>query len=124
MHSRNLCRPLPERQAQEAFETILHSPAVRIERIVSHGHASPADFWYDQEEAEWVLLVQGNARLAFADGRETALEAGDYVHIPAHCRHRVVQTDPNMPTVWLAVFYLEHAQDNASEKGVSACTGR
>ena len=97
---------------------------MRIERIVSHGHASPADFWYDQEEAEWVLLVQGSALLAFADGRETALEAGDYVHIPAHCRHRVVQTDPNMPTVWLAVFYLEHAQDNASEKGVSACTGR
>ncbi|TCP09177.1 cupin domain-containing protein [Uruburuella suis] len=107
MHSRNLCRPLPDRQAQEAFETLLQSPTVRIERIVSHGHASPADFWYDQEEAEWVLLVQGNARLAFADGRETALEAGDYVHIPAHCRHRVVQTDPNMPTVWLAVFYTE-----------------
>ena len=51
MHSRNLCRPLPERQALEAFETLLHSPAVRIERIVSHGHASPADFWYDQNEA-------------------------------------------------------------------------
>ena len=107
MHSRNLCRPLPERQALEAFETLLHSPAVRIERIVSHGPASPADFWYDQNEAEWVLLVQGSARLAFADGSETALEAGDYVHIPAHCRHRVVQTDPNMPTVWLAVFYTE-----------------
>ena len=62
MHSRNLCRPLPERQALEAFETLLHSPAVRIERIVSHGHASPADFWYDQNEAEWVLLVQGSAQ--------------------------------------------------------------
>ena len=107
MFRRNICRPLPERQALEAFETLLHSPAVRIERIVSHGHASPADFWYDQNEAEWVLLVQGSARLAFADGSETALEAGDYVHIPAHCRHRVVQTDPNMPTVWLAVFYTE-----------------
>ena len=60
MFRRNICRPLPERQEQEAFETILHSPTVRIERIVSHGHASPADFWYDQEEAEWVLLVQGS----------------------------------------------------------------
>ena len=107
MHSRNLCRLLPERQAQEAFETILHSESVRIERIVSHGHASPADFWYDQEEAEWVLLVQGSALRAFADGSETVLGAGDYVHIPAHCRHRVVQTDPNVPTVWLAVFYTE-----------------
>ena len=59
MFRRNICRPLPERQEQEAFETILHSPTVRIERIVSHGHASPAHFFYDQKEPACELPHQG-----------------------------------------------------------------
>jgi hypothetical protein len=26
------------------------------ERIISHDHASPADFWYDQARHEWVIV--------------------------------------------------------------------
>ncbi len=57
--------------------------------------------WYDQDHAEFVLLAAGNARLGFADGSEAALAAGDWVVLPAHCRHRVTWTDAG--AVWLAV---------------------
>ncbi len=96
-----LLAALPPAGAEESFETLFDGPHCRIERIVSHGHASPADFWYDQADDEWVLLVQGSATLGFDDGRTVRLEAGDWVAIPAGCRHRVEAT--GAATVWLAV---------------------
>lgn len=93
---------LPPPGQDESFETLLSRPGLRIERIVSHGQASPPGFWYDQPEDEWVMVVDGRATLAFEDGRELDLAAGDWVTLPAHCRHRVVSTAA--PTVWLAVF--------------------
>ena len=89
----------------EIFEDLVRSGHVRIERILSNGQVSPESGWYDQEENEWVVVLQGGARLAFEDGAEVALEAGGYVDIPAHRKHRVVWTDPDLVTVWLAVFY-------------------
>ena len=76
---------------------------LRIERIVSRGHASPDGFWYDQESSEWVLLVAGAARLRFEGEEPLHLKPGDYVHIPAHRRHRVEWTDPDAATIWLAI---------------------
>jgi cupin 2 domain-containing protein len=63
----NLLRDLPDASAAEVIETILAAPGVRVERIVSLGQASAEGFWYDQDEAEWVLLLAGAARLRFAD---------------------------------------------------------
>src|SRR2546421_382630 len=101
----NLLRDLPG-GAAEIIETLLQTPALRIERFVSHGHASPEGSWYDQDEAEWVLLLSGAARLRFADEPEArALAPGDHLHIAPHRRHRVDWTDPTQPTVWLAVFH-------------------
>jgi cupin 2 domain-containing protein len=96
----NLPRDLPE----EFFTTLLQAPGVRIERIVSRGHSSPAGFWYDQPEHEWVIVLKGAARLQFEDG---ALEMGpgDFTDIPAHKKHRVAWTTPDEPTIWLAVHY-------------------
>lgn len=96
-----LLAALPPAGAEESFETLFDGPHCCIERIVSHGHASPADFWYDQADDEWVLLVQGSATLGFDDGRTVRLEAGDWVAIPAGCRHRVEAT--GAATVWVAV---------------------
>lgn len=92
--------------ADELFETIARGRNVRVERIVSHGHASPAGFWYDQEQAEFVVLLCGGARLEFED-REGSIELrpGDYLTIAAHRRHRVEWTAPDEPTIWLAVFF-------------------
>ncbi len=91
----------------EFTETLIDSPgSMRIERIVSVGHASPENFWYDQEEDEWVMLLTGSASLRF-DGQiePVVLHSGDWVVIPAHVRHRVEWTDPELKTVWIAVFY-------------------
>ena len=76
---------------------------MRIERIVSRGHASPPDFWYDQEQDEWVCLVQGEARLAWDHGGVEILRPGDCLFIPAHARHRVESTSNDPPCIWLAV---------------------
>ena len=72
-------------------------------RIASLGQADPEGRWYDQAEAEFVLLLAGAARLGFADGTERDLAPGDWAVIPARCRHRVAWTDPARETLWLAV---------------------
>ncbi|HEY1796487.1 MAG TPA: cupin domain-containing protein [Stellaceae bacterium] len=101
----NLLAHLPAARAQEIAETLASGRDIRIERIVSHGQASPVGFWYDQDEAEFVVLLSGAARLRFTDGEMRSLEPGDWIDIPAHRRHRVDWTDPEQPTVWLAIFY-------------------
>jgi cupin 2 domain-containing protein len=101
----NLLRDLPDARAGERVECLAGNGAVRIERIVSNGQASPEGFWYDQDEAEFVVVLAGAARLMFADGEVVPLGPGDWVDIAPHRRHRVDWTDPDRPTVWLAVFY-------------------
>ena len=104
----NLLRDVPDATAGEITETLVAAPGTRVERIVSLGQASPPGFWYDQDEAEWVLLLAGAARLRFADETDARLLGpGDHLHIAAHRRHRVEWTDPATPTIWLAVFYRE-----------------
>jgi cupin 2 domain-containing protein len=104
--SKNLFAELPQDRIDEQTTTLLATDAVTIERIVSHGQASPPGFWYDQDLAEWVILLTGSARLLF-EGETAArtLRPGDYVHIPAHTRHRVEWTDPIHDTIWLAVHH-------------------
>jgi cupin 2 domain-containing protein len=102
----NLLRVLPDARDGEITDILLSAPGVRVERIVSLGQAGPPGFWYDQDEAEWVLLLAGRARLRFADDAEDRLLGpGDFVQIAAHRKHRVEWTDPAVPTVRLAVFY-------------------
>jgi len=100
----NLYTGLPLGAQAEQWVELLSRPGLRIERIVSTGQASPPGFWYDQPQAEWVLLVQGEAKLAFEDEPEPRLlQAGDFVDIAAHRRHRVESTAAL--TLWLAVHY-------------------
>lgn len=98
---RNLLADRPAPGPDEHFDTLLSHPRARIERILSHRHASPPGFWYQQPDDEWVLLVQGSATLEFGDGQCVDLRAGDWLTLPAGCRHRVATTGPE--TVWLAV---------------------
>jgi cupin 2 domain-containing protein len=100
----NIFANIPTTLPDEFIEVLVASDTIRIERIVSMGHASPEGFWYDQETDEWVLLLRGAARLRFeADDQPVAMNPGDYMHIPAHKRHRVEWTDPRQQTIWLAV---------------------
>ena len=103
---RNLLRDIPPELTEELTEALLARNGLRVERIVSRGHASPPDFWYDQDKNEWVVLLSGAARLVFEKGGEAVeLSPGDCLEIPAHVRHRVDWTDPAEDTVWLAVFF-------------------
>ena len=102
----SLYRDIPAPLPQELVQTLASAKGVRIERIVSNGHCSPPGFWYDQEEHEWVLLVQGEAMLRFEQGdRVIRLTPGVYVNIAAHEKHRVEWTREDTETIWLAVFY-------------------
>ena len=99
----NLLSDLPPPGPDEVFTTLLERPGVRIERIVSHGQSTPADTPFEQAADEWVMLVQGAARLWLDGTGEVALSPGDHLFIPAGLRHRVTWTAPDEPTVWLAV---------------------
>ncbi|MFN9718446.1 MAG: DUF1653 domain-containing protein [Planctomycetota bacterium] len=104
----NIFDDLPQHLPKELVRILIESAHVRIERIVSHGHASAAEFWYDQPQHEWVMVLRGAARLQFED-RMVDMTVGDMMNIPAHQKHRVDWTTPDEPTVWLAVMY--HAGD-------------
>jgi cupin 2 domain-containing protein len=96
----NIFDSLPQYSPQEVVQTLIRASDVRIERIVSHGHASPADFWYDQPQREWVIVLKGAARLQFEDGI-VEMKPGDFIDIPTFKKPRVEWTTPDEPTVWL-----------------------
>lgn len=102
----NIFDELPQQLPKEVVQTLLRSADVRIERIISYGHASAADFWYDQAQAEWVIVLQGAARLQFEEGM-VEMRPGDFVNIPAFKKHRVDWTTSHEPTVWLGVRYSQ-----------------
>lgn len=102
---KNLFESLPENIEKESFENILQKDNIKLERIVSKGHATPSGEWYDQGQDEWVMIVQGEAVLVFEDGTEYHMQQGSYLNIPAHSRHRVKWTPPAIETIWLALHY-------------------
>lgn len=112
----NLFEQLPDSGDSERFEPLLQRPGLLLERIVSHGQATPAGQWYDQDWDEWVLLVSGEAGLLIEGEPEPrSLRPGDCLLLPAHCRHRVAWTAPDRPTLWLALHYgalPDHAAPN------------
>ncbi|EPS3421769.1 cupin domain-containing protein [Vibrio fluvialis] len=103
----NLFETIPAELTNEQFTDLLRHRHVRIERILSKGHTSPESGWYDQDEHEWVLVLQGCGTVEFDNGESTTLNVGDYLNIPAHTRHKVSYTSPDQATLWLAVFYQD-----------------
>ena len=101
---KNIFDHLPQHMPKEVIQTLLQADDMRIERIISHGHVSAADFWYDQPQNEWVIVLKGAARLQFEDGM-VEMKVGDFINIPAFKKHRVDWTTPDEPTVWLGVRY-------------------
>ncbi len=101
LKTESLYAALPSSHQEEVFTTLFEKAGVKIERIDSHGQASPEGFWYDQPQDEWVLLVKGEATLEVAGQPPAELRAGDHVLIPARVRHRVTRTTQD--ALWLAV---------------------
>jgi cupin 2 domain-containing protein len=101
----NLFANLPTNLPEELVEILVQNDGLRIERIVSTGHASPKGFWYDQDQHEWVVVLTGRAKLLVeGDDQPVEMGPGDWINIPAHRKHRVEWTTSDEPTVWLAVF--------------------
>ncbi|MCM8535246.1 MAG: cupin domain-containing protein [Lentisphaeraceae bacterium] len=90
---------------EEFLETILNEKNFRLERIVSKGHVTPDDYWYDQEDNEWVVLLDGEATIEYKDGSRKVLKKGDSLLIPKHEEHKVVETSSSQETIWLALFW-------------------
>lgn len=93
--------PSPAAPGGETFVDLAVSGAARVERIASRAVSDGA--WYEQDWPEFVLLVDGGATMAFADGSLRTLRPGDWAFLPAGCRHRVAATDPQRETLWLTV---------------------
>ncbi|NOZ09196.1 MAG: cupin domain-containing protein [FCB group bacterium] len=103
---KNIFSKIPTELSDEVMETLVKDSQLKIERIVSRGQVSPPGFWYDQDFNEWVIVLKGRAELRFS-GEETKLRLnpGDYVEIPAHRKHRVEWTDPDVETIWLSIHW-------------------
>ena len=101
----NIFESLPEDISKEIFSELVRGDNIKIERIVSKGHSSPASGWYDQADNEWVAVLKGEAKIAFENGNEVHLIAGSHLTIPAHTKHKVTWTTPDTETIWLAVHY-------------------
>ncbi len=82
----------------ERHEVLAHLGRTRIEQILSGAPEGPRSFI--GEDDEWVVVLAGAARLELG-GVASAMEAGDWVLIPAGSPHVLHETAPG--TLWLAV---------------------
>jgi cupin 2 domain-containing protein len=106
MNAKNIFHDIPSVLAEELFTTIHAAKKFHIERIVSQGQCSAQEFWYDQNENEWLIVLEGDASIQF-EGNPDPVELipGSYLNIPAHVKHRVARTSQTRHTVWLAIHY-------------------
>lgn len=103
MQQGNLFANIPAELPQERVEELLAKGRVRIERITSRGHTAPEKGWYDQDQDEWVALLEGEAKIDFEGGEEVTLRRGDWLLIKAHRKHRVTYTSTEPACIWLAI---------------------
>ena len=117
----NLFDDIPSQPRDEVLTELVSMSGVKIERIVSNGHTTSPDVWYDQDWAEWVSIVSGAAAILF-DGEiePRQLKRGDYLLIPRHSRHQVIWTDPAQPTIWLAVHFGDSPAPDHMQRTASA----
>ncbi|WP_036484908.1 cupin domain-containing protein [Myxosarcina sp. GI1] len=90
---------------EELFQTLFNNKNILIERIVSTGQTTLPGEWYDQERDEWVILIQGEAKISFQNDLCFNLDRGDYLYIPAHQKHRVEYTSAYPACIWLAIHF-------------------
>lgn len=106
MNVLNIYSNIPTEFQDELFEELIRNSSFKLERIISKGHATPRGEWYDQDRDEWVILLKGSAGLLIEGKDEiVTLKPGDYIHLPAHLKHRVEWTEPGKETVWVALHY-------------------
>ncbi len=105
MKTSNIFENIPKNLNNELFENLLTKDNLKIQKIVSYGNTTPEYEWYDQEENEWVIVLEGEAVLSFEEREDIRLKKGDFINIPAHTKHRVSWTTKSEETIWLAIHY-------------------
>ncbi len=105
MKKSNIFSQIPTDLKEELFEEIISNDTLKIERIISKGHITKDFEWYNQKSNEWVIVLKGEAILVFENSNDVRLKEGDYLNIPAHTKHRVSWTEPDVETIWLAIHY-------------------
>jgi len=104
MKLNNIFAEIPDELDNELMDVLQQSDNIKIQRIVSKGQVSPETGWYDQQQNEWVIVIKGEAIITF-EQTEVAMQAGSYINIPAHTKHKVSWTHPDLETIWLVVYY-------------------
>ena len=105
--TKNIFDSIPGNLTEEVFESIIKSSNINIERIISNGQTSPETGWYDQDDAEWILILRGEAIIIFENEDQLKLIEGSYLNIPAHTKHQVSWTSGQTETIWLAIHYSD-----------------
>lgn len=105
-HIVNFLDNIPNASKNEIFQTILENENVKIERIISYGQTTPKEDWYDQNEDEFVLILEGEAKIKYDDDSLYHLTKWDSLYIKANQKHQVIYT--SNPTVWLAIFITKN----------------
>ncbi|MGK7920283.1 MAG: cupin [Trichodesmium sp.] len=85
---------------EEIFNNLLSHKNVKINKIIS-----PPNFCSEeliQDEDEWVILLQGSAILEI-QGTRTKLVKDSHIFIPGKTPHKIISTDSNLETIWLAI---------------------
>lgn len=82
----------------ETFTTLLEHKNVKINRIVSSDNIEETE--YIQEEDEWLVLLEGEARLMI-NNEIKQLSKGETLFIPSNTAHRLLSTRAG--TIWLTV---------------------
>lgn len=104
MEKYNIFEQIVVDKNEEKFFEIFKNETIKVEKIVSNGQKSPENFWYEQEQSEFILLLEGFAILEF-ENRKVELKKGDCLNIESMEKHRVKFTSQDEPTIWFAVFY-------------------
>ena len=88
-------------KTKEIVEMLKENENVRIEKIISTGQTTD---WMEQEQEEFVILIQGEAIIEYKNKKQE-LSAGDTVIIKKNEKHRVAYTSENPCCIWICVFY-------------------
>jgi len=105
LNNQNIFSEIPNSLKEELFENIISTENIKIERIISDGHSSPKEGWYESEQNEWVIVLEGDAILTLESGENIILKRGDYYNITAFTKHKVSHTSKSEKTIWLAIYY-------------------
>ncbi|MBJ7550610.1 cupin domain-containing protein [Marinomonas ostreistagni] len=90
---------------EELFLPLINTKDSSLKHIISPPGCRLDPKWYDQDQDEWVTVIQGYGVIAFEDATVVSLNSGDYITIPAHTKHRVIKTSADETTVWLAMYF-------------------